>query len=176
MNMLTKVALIITLLPYGSGALAIPNNLQIRGNLVEEPCTILPGDEKISLIFWDTPEKNFYANGHTASKDFVIKLSDCDTSIGKSVKVTFSGTPSPALPGFLALSNSSTASGFAIGIQNSDGSPLDIAQEGEKIALQNGATQLHFQAFLKGEPDAISNKTIKVGPYNATATFKLDYE
>ncbi|GAB1437331.1 fimbrial protein [Providencia sp.] len=156
--------------------LAVSNNLRITGNLVEEPCTILPGDESIVMDFFDTPEKNFYAYGETQSKEFVIKLADCDTSIGKWVEVTFSGTPSAALPGFLALSTGSVASGFAVGLQSADKSPLKLEDKGAKINLQDGANQLRFYAYLKGEPDAIANKSIKVGPYSAVATFKLDYE
>ncbi|MGJ3353886.1 fimbrial protein [Providencia sp. Je.9.19] len=176
MNRLIKLAIAAILLPYGSCALAIPNNLYLHGTLVEEPCTIKPGDEKVSLTFGPTPDKNLYAYGRTVSQDFEIKLSECDTSIGKSVKVTFSGTPNMALPGYLAIANTSTASGFAVGIEYADGTHLPIDQEGTKIALQDGSTLLNFKAFIKGEPDAISNLNIKRGPFSAVATFKLDYE
>ncbi|WP_272676447.1 fimbrial protein [Providencia huaxiensis] len=176
MNKLIQCAVAGALLIDVSTAFAVPDNLRIIGNLVEEPCTILPGDENIPMDFFDTPEKNFYAYGETPPKEFVIKLSDCDTTIGKFVEVTFSGTLNLALPGFLALSTSSVASGFAVGLQNSDKTPLALEQKGSKLTLQDGANQLRFYAYLKGEPDAIADKTIKVGPYSAVATFKLDYE
>lgn len=176
MNRLIQCVVAGALLMSVSSALAIPDNLRIIGNLVEEPCTILPGDENITMDFFDTPEKNFYAYGETPGKEFMIKLADCDISIGKTVEVTFSGTPNLALPGYLALSTSSVASGFAVGLQNADKTPLGIEQKGSKTTLQNGANQLRFYAYLKGEPDAIANKSIKVGPYSAVATFKLDYE
>lgn len=176
MNRLIQCMVVGALLINASNALAVSNNLRITGNLVEEPCTILPGDESIVMDFFDTPEKNFYAYGETQSKEFVIKLADCDTSIGKWVEVTFSGAPSTALPGFLALSTGSVASGFAVGLQNADKSPLKMEDKGAKVTLQDGANQLRFYAYLKGEPDAIANKSIKVGPYSAVATFKLDYE
>ncbi|EMK3758481.1 fimbrial protein [Providencia rettgeri] len=176
MNKLIQCAVAGALLINISSAFAIPDNLRIIGNLVEEPCTILPGDENITMDFFDTPEKNFYAYGETPGKEFMVKLADCDISIGKTVEVTFSGTPNLALPGFLALSTSSVASGFAIGLQSSDRTPLALEKKGSKINLQDGSNQLRFYAYLKGEPDAITNKSIKVGPYSAVATFKLDYE
>ncbi|WP_353242687.1 fimbrial protein [Providencia sp.] len=176
MNRLIQCMVTAALLINTSAALAIPDNLKITGNLVEEPCTILPGDESIVMEFFDTPEKNFYAYGETQGKEFVIKLADCDTSIGKWVEVSFSGTPSLALPGFLALSAGSVASGFAVGLQNADKSPLKMEDKGAKTSLQDGSNELRFYAYLKGEPDAIANKSIKVGPYSAVATFKLDYE
>ncbi|WP_369308848.1 fimbrial protein [Providencia rettgeri] len=176
MNRLIQYMVAGALLINASNVLAVPDNLRITGNLVEEPCIILPGDENIQMEFFDTPEKNFYSYGKTQSKEFVIKLVECDTTLGKRVEVTFSGTPSLALPGFLALSAGSVASGFAIGLQNADKSPLNIEEKGAKITLQDGINQLRFYAYLKGEPDAIANKSIKVGPYSAVATFKLDYE
>ena len=176
MNKLIQCVVAGALFMNVNAAFAVPDNLKIIGNLVEEPCTILPGDENVPMDFFDTPEKNFYAYGETVPREFAIKLADCDTTIGKSVEVTFSGTPNLALPGFLALSTSSVASGFAVGLQNSDKTALDIEKKGAKITLQNGANQLRFYAYFKGEPEAIKNKTIKVGPYSAVATFKLDYE
>lgn len=176
MNRLIQYMAAGALLINASNVLAVPDNLRITGNLVEEPCKILPGEENIVVTFFDTPEKNFYAYGETQSEKFVIKLVECDTTLGKGVEVTFSGTPSLALPGFLALSAGSVASGFAVGLQSADKSPLNIEEKGAKITLQDGTNQLHFYAYLKGEPDAIANKSIKVGPYSAVATFKLDYE
>ena len=169
-------ALFVALLSCSSFMLAITNNLKLHGFLVEEPCIIKPGDEAILLDFGNVPDKNLYAYGRTTSEAFSINLIECDTSIGNSVNITFSGTPSIPLPGYLALQDSSSASGFAIGIEDDAGLLLPINEIGEKLPLSDGATQLKFKAYLKGEPSAISQQQIKRGPFNAIATFKLDYE
>lgn len=176
MNGSFKKALFAILLSCSGFALAIPNNLHLHGFLVEEPCTIKPGDDAILLDFGNVPDKTLYAYGRTTSEAFAINLIECDTSIGNSVNITFSGTPSLPLPGYLALQDSSSASGFAIGIEDDTGLLLPINEIGEKLPLSNGATQLKFKAYLKGEPNAITQQQIKRGPFNAIATFKLDYE
>lgn len=180
MNRLLKtrmlMLMLMLMLPFTDTVFAIPDNLHFHGILVEEPCTIKPGDESVRLDFGNVPDKNLYAYGRTVSEAFTINLSECDTSIGKSVNVTFFGTANLALPGYLALQNSSRAAGFAIGIEDVDGSFLPVNTQSSKLSLQNGTTALKFKAYLKGEPNAISHKEIKRGPFNAIATFKLDYE
>ncbi|MBP6123803.1 MULTISPECIES: fimbrial protein [Providencia] len=176
MNRYVKISLLMVLLSIQGIALAIPDNLHFHGILVEEPCIIKPGDESVRLDFGNVPDKNLYAYGRTVSEAFTINLAECDTSIGKSVNVTFSGTPSVILPGYLALQDSSSANGFVIGIEDGAGTFLPINKKGEKLPLADGSTQLKFKAYLKGEPDAIAQQKIKRGPFNAIATFKLDYE
>lgn len=176
MNRQFKTLMLMLLLPYAGTVFAIPDNLHFHGILVEEPCTIKPGDESVRLDFGNVPDKNLYAYGRTVSEAFTINLSECDTSIGKSVNVTFIGTSNLALPGYLALQTSSSSKGFAIGIEDTDGSFLPVNTQSSKLSLQNGTTALKFKAYLKGEPDAINNREIKRGPFNAIATFKLDYE
>lgn len=176
MKGLFKTWLLVLMLPVSGASIAIPDNLHFHGILVEEPCIIKPGDESVRLNFGNVPDKNLYAYGRTVSEAFTINLSECDTSVGKSVNVTFFGTSNSVLPGYLALQNSSHASGFAIGIEDADGAFLPVNTQGEKMPLQNGETALKFKAYLKGEPEAISKQAIKRGPFNAITTFKLDYE
>ncbi|MEY0891466.1 fimbrial protein, partial [Providencia rettgeri] len=121
MNNSVKTLILMFMLSYIGSASAIPDNLHFHGILVEEPCIIKPGDESVRLDFGNVPDKNLYAYGRTVSEAFTINLSECDTSVGKSVNVTFSGTANMALPGYLALQSSSNASGFAIGIEDADG-------------------------------------------------------
>ena len=144
-----------------STAFAIPDNLYFHGILVDEPCTIKPGDETVVLDFGNIPDKNLYAYKRTPSKLFQLRLSECDLSIGKSVKITFKGEENQAMAGegFLAISPGSQASGIAVGLES-----------------ENGNTILNFYAFIQGEPDAIANKSIKRGPFSAIATFYLNYD
>ena len=88
-----------------SAAFAIPDNLYFHGILVDEPCTIKPGDETVVLDFGNIPDKNLYAYKRTPSKLFQLRLSECDLSIGKSVKITFKGEENQAMAGegFLAI-------------------------------------------------------------------------
>lgn len=58
MNKLIQCAVAGALVINFSTAFAVPDNLRIIGNLVEEPCTILPGDENILMEFL-IHQKNF---------------------------------------------------------------------------------------------------------------------
>ncbi|HCM63146.1 MAG TPA: exotoxin [Morganella sp. (in: Bacteria)] len=160
----------------GTKGLAAGDNLRFHGILVDEPCTIHPGDETVELPFGNIPDKNLYAYQRTPSKAFRIRLSECDTSIGKRVTVLFAGDENPFISGALAISPGSQAAGIAVGLENADGSPLAVNQESPQIVLNDGLTLLNFQAFVQGEPDALANKTIKRGPFSAIATFHLNYD
>lgn len=160
----------------GTKGMAASDNLHFHGILVDEPCTIHPGDETVELPFGNIPDKNLYAYQRTPSKAFRIRLSECDTSIGKRVTVLFAGDENPFISGALAISSGSQAAGIAVGLENADGSPLAVNQESAQIALNDGLTLLNFQAFVQGEPDALANKTIKRGPFSAIATFHLNYD
>ncbi|HIE1345158.1 TPA: fimbrial protein [Serratia marcescens] len=147
-----------------------------RGSLVAEPCTLLPEDEDILLDFGTVIDKYLYLNTRTHSKPFQLHLIDCDTSLGKTVKMTFSGTESIALPGLLALDGSSEAKGVAIGLETQDGQALALNQQSRGHEISDGNNVITLQAYVRGEPEAITNKSIERGMFTAVATFNLEYE
>ncbi|WP_394854504.1 fimbrial protein [Serratia marcescens] len=146
-----------------------------RGELVAEPCVIPPGEENIELDFGTVIDKYLYLNQRTAGKEFTIQLTECDLSLGETVSVSFSGTESVALPGLLAIS-SGGASGIAIGLENVSGELLPLNQPSGKLRLQEGSNRITLKAYVRGEPEAIKNKSIARGEFVSTATFLLDYE
>ena len=147
-----------------------------RGSLVAEPCTLLPEDENILLDFGTVIDKYLYLNTRTHSKPFQLHLVDCDTSLGKTLKMTFSGTESIALPGLLALDGSSEAKGIAIGLETEDGQALALNQQSRGHEISDGNNTITLQAYVQGEPEAIKNKAIERGMFTAVATFSLEYE
>ncbi|WP_434965524.1 fimbrial protein, partial [Escherichia coli] len=88
-------------------------------------CTLRPGDEDIRLDFGSVIDKYLYSHGRTPGKAFSLVLQDCDLSLGKTVKVTFTGTESRALPGLLAPDGGSPA-GIALGIETMTGAPVAL--------------------------------------------------
>ncbi|MGR6438694.1 fimbrial protein [Proteus mirabilis] len=160
-----------------SAAFAIPDNLYFHGILVDEPCTIKPGDETVVLDFGNIPDKNLYAYKRTPSKLFQLRLSECNLSIGKSVKITFKGEENQAMAGRIFGNKSGQPSfWYCGGIESENGNALPINKETDKMSLTAGDTILNFYAFIQGEPDAIANKSIKRGPFSAIATFYLNYD
>lgn len=149
-------------------------DVEIKGRLVFEPCTLSAKSEKISLAFGSIVKNYFYTADRTPSEPFSIELENCDTTIGKEAFVTFRGTESIGLPGLLVPDNG-TLPGLAIGIETPEGDPLPLNKTSPAYALSDGATTLNFQGYVQAEPDAIKDKTLVTGDLSATATFEISY-
>ncbi|MEG2734529.1 MAG: fimbrial protein [Hafnia sp.] len=152
------------------------NNVHLHGALVVEPCVILPGDEEISLNFSTIIDKYLYLNTRTLGQTFEIHLKECDLTVGKTVRLTITGTESSALPGLLAIDGSSEASGIVIGLETASAKPLPLNQTSNKLLLQEGSNVIALKAYVQGEPTALRDQSIGRGPFSATATFNLEYE
>lgn len=168
------ISAILTLMPCIS-AQAV-SNLHFHGALVSEPCVLAPQDENILLDFGTVLDKYLYINTRTRGKIFVLHLLECDSNIGNSMKITFMGTESNALPGLVALDSASQAAGIAIGIETPDGKPLPLNHPSNAYTLLDGSNMIALHAYVQGEPDALSNKTITRGPFSVMVTFGLEYE
>jgi len=164
------------LLAAGHVIAAPEDNMKFSGTLVAEPCVIPAGEENIPLDFGSVIEKYLYANQRSKSQPFTIHLAECDPAVASTVSVTFSGTEDTNLPGFLALDPGSSAAGVAIGLETESGEALPLNQRSAVSELVSGDNFLNWEAYVQGEPDALSGKSITSGEFMATATFSLDYE
>lgn len=144
-------------------------NVRLYGALVAEPCTVISKD--ISVDLGTIADQYLYLNKRTLSQSFTIELANCDLSLGNTVKVTFVGPESLALPGLLAVPDK----GIAIGIETLSGQPVKFNAATDALALQSPTLSLEFKAYVQGEPDAIANQSIVSGAFSETSTFKLDY-
>ncbi|CUY36361.1 MULTISPECIES: fimbrial protein [Serratia] len=163
------------LLAGASGSALAADNMYFHGALVAEPCTLRPGDEDIRLDFGSVIDKYLYTYGRTPGKAFNLVLQDCDLSLGKTVKVTFTGAESAALPGLL-LPDGGSPLGIALGIETMAGSPVALNKPSQGYALANGSNSLQLQVYIQGEPAAIAQKSIGLGVFSSVATFALEYE
>lgn len=167
------VALLLSfsLVPAGHAA----DNLSFKGNLVEEACTIRPGDEAITLELWDVTSKHLYINTRTQGKGFKVHLEDCDTTVGNTVTITLGGRENAALPGLFALDVASGASGIGLGIETPNNKPLPLNTASDEQVLSDGSNVIELKAYVQGEPEAIRDQTIGHGRFTVTSTFTLDY-
>jgi type 1 fimbria pilin len=156
--------------------LSAADNMLFHGALVAEPCTLKSGDEDVNLDFGTVIDKYLYTHGRTPAKSFSLTLQDCDLSLGKTVKVTFSGNSSMELPELLALDGGSQANGIALGLETATGQPVILNKPSQGIALNGGSTSLVWQVYVQGEPTALAKKSIGLGEFSAVATFGLAYE
>ncbi|MEB7884620.1 fimbrial protein [Serratia fonticola] len=161
-----------------SGLAQAADNLFMEGSLVADPCVITPGKEKIEVKFGVIPDKNLYHYPRAKTTPFTLELSECDLSLGKTVRVSFKGSESLQLPGYLNITIAGKASGAVIGLETPEGVLLPINKElGKLYDLTAGTTALKMQAYVRGEPDTIKNENVVTGEFESTfATFDLEYE
>lgn len=151
------------------------DNLNFKGRLVAEPCTIRPGDEAVELDLNEVSVQQLYLNNRTTGRPFEIHLEGCDTSIADRLTTTFTGIENSELPGLLALDASSVARGIALGIETMDNLPLPLNIISDEQALNDGSNIIEFKAYVRGEPIALANRSIRAGTFRATSTFTLAY-
>lgn len=155
-----------------SGLSSAADNLRFRGALVAEPCTLRAADENITVDFGSIVDKYLYLNSRTLGEPLVLHLDDCDISLGNMVKLTFSGTESTKLHGLLAISGQ----GIAIGIETPQGDRVALNTGRYNQGLIAGNNTINLRAYVQGEPEAITQKSIIPGDFTASATFLLEYE
>lgn len=136
------------------------------------PCQLDPQTTDIKLDFSTVVKKELYLHTRTSAIPFTIKLTDCDTTKADQVVITFGGTES-TLPGALAVTGEAT--GIAIGMEKLDGTPLPFNKATPGYTLTSGTNNITLQAYVIGEPNAITAQTITAGDFTATATFELAY-
>lgn len=159
------------LIPSGQAA----DNLRFMGNLVEQACTVRPGDEDLTVELWDVTSKHLYINTRTVGKGFRLHLDDCNTTISESVAIMFGGAENGALPGLFALDGGSGASGVGLGIETPSNKPLPANTFSDYQLLTGGNNVIELKAYVQGEPNAIRDQTIEEGAYRVTSIFTLDY-
>ncbi|MGQ6473141.1 fimbrial protein [Serratia sp. IR-2025] len=159
---------------FGNGVAV--ENMYFHGALVAEPCVIPPGKESLQLDFGAIVDKYLYMNQRTPGIPLIIQLAECDLSLGKTVSLTFSGSESLGLPGLLLPEVGSQASGIAVGLETPEGQPLPLNSSSARYPLRVGNNEVQLRAYIKGEPQAIAEKRIIHGSFNAVATFILAYE
>ncbi|EAW0727646.1 type 1 fimbrial protein [Salmonella enterica] len=152
------------------------NNVHFSGTLVNTPCTLNLDDQSEFVDFGTIIDKYLYQYKRTNPKAFQIHLEDCDTTIGPSVSVSFTGTTDNELPGFFALDGGGIASGIAVGIETEDGKLIRAGNQSPQIPLQDGETTLHFNAIVAIKPTALINHSLVMGSFQSTVTFMLSYQ
>lgn len=170
--------LMMTLTDYAaagsSGLKVASDNLKFDGTLVADPCELDPATTDITLDFGTVIDTYLYLNTRTHAQPFTLRLLECDLTLGNEVEVTFKGTESKELPGFLSAGNSA-ASGIAFGLESQGGTPLPLNKTVPAFTLTSGTNELVLHAYVVGEPSALATHTLRRGAFEALMTFELNY-
>ncbi|EMI5491076.1 type 1 fimbrial protein [Providencia stuartii] len=149
--------------------------INYSGTLIALPCTIVPGMENLYVDMGITATKSLYRFNRTAGKVIEFYLEDCDTSLGNAVTATFTGPMTSE--GLLQFTPSSEAKGAGIGLEYLDGRPIPI-NDGNvyKVPIRDGDMTIRMKAYVQGEANALANKTLVPGEFNAVLTYTMSYE
>ena len=156
----------------------IGGDLNFKGTVVAHAGSIVASSKNIAVDFGEISTRTLYAERKSQPKAFVIELKDCSTDVFNSVTVAFSGTENANMSDRLAITPiaPNSASGIGIGFEENDGTAISLNTPTTAVAISNATMQLNFKAFVEGEPDALSNKTLQTGAFQATANYTINYQ
>lgn len=154
------------------------------GRLIRSPCKIDLASVSQEIKFRDlTVKELLYPLARGRDQNFSIKFYDCDkSSLFKTIKVRFNGVKEGGMEGdnFLAISEGPNIGKIAIGILDTDGrSPLNLGMwhnNGSGTFIEGNEIVLKFKAFVQAVPEALSDRSIVPGGYQAIVVFFVDYE
>ena len=156
-------------------------DMAFTGNLLDRPCQLDPTSATQDVVFLQSALPQFHnAPGRGPAKRFPITLLNCRTeSIGKIVKVVFSGEAEQGLPGALKVAGVNTGK-LAIQLIDADGqtplAPGDAHRAGKGDVINAESVTLNFSAYVQATPDALADKSVTAGDYSAIATFEINYQ
>ncbi|KAG8153020.1 fimbrial protein [Burkholderia catarinensis] len=165
-SLLTAVALAaLSTSAFAAGA----GTINFTGEIVAGACGIDSGSVNQTVQLGKVPTHTFTKAGDkSAPVGFEIKLTDCDTSVSKQAKFTFTGSSSATQPKLLATIGSATNVG--IRLQGASGEDVDNGvEQAAPTLLSNGNNVVKFSARYEataagvtpGTADSVANFTVR---------------
>jgi len=164
-----KTLLALTLMLLMTDAVA-DTDLNFRGTLITEPCTLTEQSEDQSVDFGDIASSTFLSHNRSTPRSFEIKLSNCDLTVGTSVAVTFSGETDDTQPDTFAVTGG--AAGVAIALETKEGVKVIPGEAASPVALNENEIVLGYKAYVQSNLALAVNE----GNFQSVITFSLQYE
>nr|ELR5037463.1 type 1 fimbrial protein [Providencia stuartii] len=154
------------------------NDIQYSGTLIALPCTVDPNYENFGVDFGGNINSKDLLNGQRrySKEDIQFHLTDCDTSLGNSIAVKFSGV-STTDNGLLNVDAGSQASGIAIGLETPSGValPINNTQVEPLMPIKKGDMMIRLRSYIQAVEGA-TVESIQPGFFTATLTYMLIYQ
>lgn len=128
------------------------------GRITVATCNIVVGDDNQTINMGEISSAELDAKGKSAPVPFLINLYGCDTE-NKSVKIAFDKTGTGATGSLIPVDG---VSGIALGLLDSDGSPLYFGRKTIGQKIKKGDNTLLLSAYIA-----------KTGPINSGSFSRL---
>lgn len=154
------------------------NRVTYDGTLVDLACVI---DENAPTIInmGTIIDKEIYLHGKTVAKPFSLTLKDCNPAVANTVKITLNGTVgNVTLENYLRFDQGSEAQGAVVGITDDavNREPIPMGTPLKAIPIKEGTMHIPLFVYVRGLPEAIANKTIVPGSFQATLFYTINFE
>jgi P pilus assembly protein, pilin FimA len=167
--MKAMIALCMLALTNSSRVLA-DTDVQFKGTLISEPCEVATNSVDQTVPMGTIAVATFLHQSRSSPKNFSIRLTGCDLSLGNTVAVTFSGTEDSAQPGTFATTGD--AKGIAIALEDKNGTSVKPDSPMKAVDLDSGDVQLDYVAYVQAQ----DYSKVKEGAFESKAIFYLKYE
>lgn len=151
------------------------DNMEFRGTLRAQACTLHPDDAVIPVSMQATGLRDLQLGRPGAENSFIIRLINCNLQVAGDAVIRFTGQESAETPGALKPDGTSQASGVALLLKNAQKQQVRINGAAVSYPLSGQETSMMFYSELMGEPSAVAGGSITPGYYSASATFYITY-
>ncbi len=131
---------------------------QFMGRITVATCNVVVGDDNQTINMGEISSAELDTKGKSAPVPFIINLYGCDTE-NKNVKIAFDRTGTGASGSLIPVDG---VSGIALGLLDSDGSPLYFGRKSIGQKIKTGNNTLLYSAYIA-----------KTGPINSGAFSRL---
>lgn len=146
--------------------------VQFKGELVNSACGLAASSSPLLVDFGQITTSSLKDKKHAGNVRKDIELQGCDTTVAKSVKVTYNPNTADTKDTTLAAFTSGTATGAGIGLTDSGNQPVKWGVASTSVNLVDGAVKIPFVAYVK----ANSDEAVTPGTFQSSINFKIDYQ
>lgn len=146
--------------------------IQFKGELVNSACGLAASSSPLLIDFGQITTSSLKDSKHAGNVRKDIELQGCDTTVAKSVKVTYNPNTVDVKDPTLAAFTSGTATGAGIGLTDSGNQPVKWGVASTPVNLVDGAVKIPFVAYVKANGDT----DVKPGTFQSSVNFKIDYQ
>lgn len=156
----------------------IGGDMEFKGVVVAYGCTIVAGDENKMVDFKQISASELYSFKKSEPIPFSISLENCSQDIYKSVTITLDGKEHSTMSNHLAVVGTGSEDPKSIGIVFTDTyrNIIQLKKPSSTRLLNHQRIQFNFMAYVEASPSAIKNQTVLTGPFQAQATYTLNYQ